>query len=340
MQRNFNTFDLPEDISPEQVIPTEDGLKIIWSHDSHMSFYTWDFLEPYIKQGRPDDEVIPLTYFGAGGYPDSTIEYSEFRKDVTRAVGLLTNKIWHGGYASVVGVPTDSAKPTEDLLRTISLIRPTHYGEFYDFIPDQALADTAYSNVALGAHTDCTYFSEPPGIQTFHLLSHTGGDGGLSLLVDGFHAAAKLKEEDPDSYDILTRFPIHSHASGNKGIAIAPDQPYPVIQHIQRKAVPHRIRWNPDDRGVIPLGCKTSEMEWYKAARKWNEILKRKDMEYWFQLEPGRVLLFNNWRVLHGRSAFTGLRRMCGAYFFHDDFVSKWRNTNYPRNEVLRRVNG
>jgi len=25
-------------------------------------------------------------------------------------------------------------------------------------------------------------------------------------------------------------------------------------------------------------------------------------------------LVFDNWRVLHGRSAFTGHRRMCGAY--------------------------
>lgn len=26
------------------------------------------------------------------------------------------------------------------------------------------------------------------------------------------------------------------------------------------------------------------------------------------------VVVFDNWRVLHGRSAFEGLRRICGAY--------------------------
>jgi hypothetical protein len=37
------------------------------------------------------------------------------------------------------------------LLTKIAFIRETHYGGFYDFIPDLALADTAYTNIALAA---------------------------------------------------------------------------------------------------------------------------------------------------------------------------------------------
>lgn len=48
-------------------------------------------------------------------------------------------------------MPTESAKPTEDLLEEIGPIRVTHYGGFYDFIPNLALADTAYTNLALPA---------------------------------------------------------------------------------------------------------------------------------------------------------------------------------------------
>lgn len=28
----------------------------------------------------------------------------------------------------------------------------------------------------------------------------------------------------------------------------------------------------------------------YEAIRRWDEILRRKDSEYWFQLVPGRAL--------------------------------------------------
>lgn len=74
----------------------------------------------------------------------------------------------------------------------------------------------------------------------------------------------------------------------------------------------------------------------YEAMRKWNAILTRRDIEYRSQLKPGKTLVFDNWRVLHGRSAFTGERRVCGAYVNRDDFRSKFLMTNATREEVLR----
>lgn len=183
---------------------------------------------------------------------------------------------------------------TEALLQKIGPIRNTHYGGFYDFIPDLALADTAYTNLALPAHTDTTYFSEPAGLQAFHLLSHhappnaaesTDPLGGQSLLVDGFKIAQILKREAPDLYYELQSIGVTWHASGNKGIAIVPDSNYPVLE--VKNGQLHRVRWNNDDRGVVEL---RSAKKWYQAAAKWNEILRRKENEYWFQLEPGRVV--------------------------------------------------
>jgi trimethyllysine dioxygenase len=181
------------------------------------------------------------------------------------------------------------------VLEKIGPIRTTHYGGFYDFIPDLALADTAYTNLALPAHTDTTYFSEPAGLQAFHLLSHTPPPnasqsgkqplGGKSLLVDGFNAAQELKEQHPESYKILRDSKIPWHASGNKGIAIVPDRTYPVIEEDESTLA--RIRWNNDDRGVVP---PENAQAWYDAAAKWNAILKKKENEFWFQLKPGRVV--------------------------------------------------
>jgi trimethyllysine dioxygenase len=212
------------------------------------------------------------------------------------------------------------------------------------------MKDTAYTSLALAAHTDTTYFTDPAGLQMFHLLSHTDGLGGESLLVDGWHAAEILRKESPHSFECLSQVPIPWHASGNEGITITPAIPFPVInceaggseKHLELDV--RQIRWNNDDRGTVPLNThrshknSVSEEEWYAAARKWNEILHREEMQYWSQLEPGRPLIFDNWRVLHGRSAFTGKRRMCGGYINHDDFISRWRNTNFSRDEVMRMI--
>lgn len=197
------------------------------------------------------------------------------------------------GFCFVINSPK-TPEATEKLLESIGPIRNTHYGGFYDFIPDLAVADTAYTNLALPAHTDTTYFTEPAGIQAFHLLSHTPPPntpvedvlGGQSLLVDGFYAAHRLRKESPEDYNVLRKVRIPWHASGNEGVAIAPDSAYPVIEASPKQL--YRIRWNNDDRGVVPLNVDVDE--WYQAARRWDNILRRKHNEYWFQLVPGRVL--------------------------------------------------
>ena len=114
--------------------------------------------------------------------------------------------------------------------------------------------------------------------------------GGKSLLVDGFHAANILRREDPGAFDILTKVKIPWHASGNQGITISPDKKYPVLELDEATGEVHRVRWNNDDRGVVPFHEGISPTEWYDAARTWYSILTRPDVEYWMQLKPGQPI--------------------------------------------------
>jgi trimethyllysine dioxygenase len=189
--------------------------------------------------------------------------------------------------------------------------------------------------MALEAHTDTTYFSEPAGLQAFHLLSHTDGSGGASLLVDGFKVAKELQESDREAYEILSTVNIHSHASGNEGISIQPYRGFPVLEHDPATGDLLRVRWNNSDRASIELPIEEVET-WYDAARKFNALLIKTENEYWEQLVPGRVLIFDNWRVLHGRSAFTGKRRICGGYLNRDDWISTYKMGRAGREEVLK----
>ncbi|MCJ1312659.1 hypothetical protein MMC25_006335 [Agyrium rufum] len=187
---------------------------------------------------------------------------------------------------------------TQALLERIAFIRHTHYGGFYDFTSDLSSKDTAYTSLALPAHTDTTYFTDPCGLQAFHLLSHTEGKGGASLLVDGFRAAALLKEEAPTAYEILSTVPVPTHASGNEGISIQPAEGFPVLNH-DAKGVLMQVRWNNDDRAAFRPEQILYVRDWYMAARQWSEILKRSMSEYWAQLKPGTPLSeFHNLRQI------------------------------------------
>lgn len=264
------------------------------------------------------------------------------------------------GFCFVDAVPVDPEK-TKELLERIAFVRITHYGGFYDFTSDLTMRDTAYTSLALPAHTDNTYFTDPSGLQAFHLLSHTPAAarpsskgaarepargsssparvtsdsdsgagagaydpslGGKSLLVDGFACAAQLRELDPHAYRVLAETPVLWHASGNEGITITPARGrFPVLnlgpspaglgpegpegpESLGTKGLGElvQVRWNNDDRATMPLVAGSEEgsgngqgqgrgiEEWYEAARLWNDIVKKKENEYWEGLRPGRLV--------------------------------------------------
>jgi trimethyllysine dioxygenase len=99
---------------------------------------------------------------------------------------------------------------------------------------------------------------------------------------------------------------------------------FPVFEHDDATGLLLRVRWNSSDRASVELPVEDVGV-WYDAARKFDALLKKKGNEYWEQLVPGRMLIFDNWRVLHGRSEFTGKRRICGGYVNRDDWISRYK---------------
>ncbi|KAG0142828.1 hypothetical protein CROQUDRAFT_49717 [Cronartium quercuum f. sp. fusiforme G11] len=335
-QRLLDSFQIPLDISPTDVQATRDGLTIQWP-DGHRTLVPFTFLKKHSHDSPLGD--TQGTCGSERTFWDRSIEASMpavrfealFQKGETgdRAVLEWLRNINRFGFCLVDGVPLEPAM-TEKLLCRIAFIRETHYGAFWDFTANMEHGDTAYTNLPLGAHTDTTYFSDPAGLQLFHLLSpaesHTGG---RSLLVDGFAAASRLKESQPWAYETLARVPIDTHASGGDGVAFRPLLPTPVLSHHPRSGELLIVRWNPDDRR--PLKAKNGDeiQRWYSAAREWEKIIRSPEMELWTQMKMGQALIFDNQRVLHGRSGFTGSRRICGGYINGDDYRSRLRSLEH-----------
>ncbi|SPC67398.1 related to trimethyllysine hydroxylase [Ustilago sp. UG-2017b] len=353
---------------------------------SHPSLYPWRWLmrnsySPVLSDpvtASNDDtgfKAIEKVLWGKGiGSAPPTVKFDQVMQSEEGVLKWVT-KIAQYGFAFVSGVPP-TPTDTEALIRRIAFIRETHYGAFWDFTSDLAHGDTAYTDLALQAHTDTTYFTDPAGLQMFHLLSHTasktasakgsssnsssssnnpsssfsstssstaskGPSGGESLLVDGFLAAAVLKDVHPEAYETLSRVRIRTHSAGDENTMIRPllDGGYPILQHDEATGELVSVRYNNDDRSVLRV--EADEVEpFYDALRKWNEILTNPEGEYWVRLKPGMALIFDNHRVLHGRSAFVGNRRLCGAYVNHDDYRSRLAvlRAQFAENRSIRGV--
>ncbi|KAI5805553.1 hypothetical protein DFH27DRAFT_551694 [Peziza echinospora] len=339
-QRLVDTFSIPKDIQASEVEPQEKGLKITWKNDKHESYFSFEWLHLHSYSPRLQRYLSPRFKLWGSEIEKAPpeVEYEEVMAS-DAGVAKWTSKIYTYGFCYVNGVPV-TAEDTKKLVERIAHIRETHYGGFWDFTADLSKKDTAYTNIALAAHTDTTYFSEPAGLQLFHLLHHTDGAGGQSLLVDGFKAARVLRDTKPEAYRVLSNVRIPAHASGNLDVSVKPYAPFPVFNHHPVNGELIQVRWNNDDRATMDRWDDAAvEVEaFYEACREWNEVLRRREGEYWEQLVPGRALIFDNWRVLHGRSSFSGSRRLCGAYVSRDDFMSRFLVTNATREQVLKAV--
>lgn len=124
-------------------------------------------------------------------------------------------------------------------------------------------------------------------MQIFHLLEHTGGTGGTSLLVDGFYAASILRDLRPDAYDLLSTVPIPSHAAGESGILYR--AAHTPLEHDAAGNL-RAVRWNNDDRSALRNVPYADVPRLYEAMRTWNNLITSQDSEYWVQLSPGTVI--------------------------------------------------
>ena len=64
-------------------------------------------------------------------------------------------------------------------------------------------------------------------------------------------------------------------------------------------------------------------IKYYRAIKRFAEIIENNENEFWYQLKNGELLFFDNFRILHGRSQFVGERKLLTAYIPHDDWLSK-----------------
>lgn len=289
-QRLIETFqDIPADISTTSIKEVDNEFKVVWS-DGHESSYAkaWLGNPTGLLQtfARRQGWVKPVLWTGESIKDDPPTV--DFEQAMSTESGLLDwlEKIRQYGFCYISNTPV-SPEATEKLLERIAFIRNTHYGGFWDFTSDLSKGDTAYTQLGIGLHTDNTYFSDPCGLQLFHLLSHTDGEGGTSGLADGFAAARELAKRDFKAYKLLSNVRVYSHASGNEDGSIQPWRSYPTLVHDPDSDALVQVRWNTTDRAKIDMKPRHLD-DWYDAARKWSNILQ--EFQYWEQLKPGTAL--------------------------------------------------
>lgn len=320
LQRQVDTFAIPVDIAPANLKISDGGraLRIDWQHDGSTSLLPAAFLWRIAQDdGRDIAPRRRLWDRAAMGEALPTMTHADI---MSGSEGLLRwlSMVQEYGFALASGMPP-TIEATKELVTRIGYVRETIFGGMWDFTANLAFKDTAYTSAAIGPHTDGTYSIDSPGFQLFHCLKFDGS-GGESTLVDGFKVAEHIRRSDPLAFEVLSTVRIPAHYLGD-GVHLRAEHPVIGLDHHGDFL---QIAYNNYDRA--PFRLPTPRMNaFYRALKLFNRLINDPANEITMRLAPGTALLFDNWRTLHGRRAYQGFRRLCGAYLNKEDFDSELR---------------
>ena len=201
-------------------------------------------------------------------------------------------------------------------------VRTTNFGKHFDVVSKPKANDLAYTSLGIKAHTDNPYRKPMPGIQILHCIANEA-KGGDSSLVDGYAVAEYLKKEEPEMYEVLTttdvlfKFVDKDIILENYGKLIELDDSGNYLQS--------RFSGRLD---YVPYLEPKKLESFYTARKKLYYLYESEEFELNFRLESGMLMMFDNIRVLHGRTEYdvnTGFRHLQGCYIDHDSTEGKLR---------------
>ena len=225
------------------------------------------------------------------------------------------------GFVIFEGVPSEPGM----VLRVgakFGFTRETNFGALFDVRSTPDANDLAYTSRALDPHTDNPYRAPVPGIQLLHCLVNETS-GGLSTLVDGFAVAQSLRDQQPQAFGILTSTPVRF-----KFIDVDAELTASAPQiELDVSGALRAIHFSPR-LDYVPLLEREALEAYYGARRLFDHRLRAPDFEIRFLLRSGDLVMFDNCRLLHGRTGFDpaeGSRHLQGCYIDMDGPRSLYR---------------
>ena len=204
-----------------------------------------------------------------------------------------------------------------------------------------AMDPPAYGRSFFGAHTDASYYTVPKKILAFQVVEYSAPEGDTdNFFVDGFRVVEDLRKEDPEAFALLTSVPLRQSRRRMGLYDIQPpevvrkhlwdaclDTP-PIVMSPDGKTLERlQTRWT--KHAGVPLEAGDDELmtKYYKAYSTLQMKLDDSKYHQCVVMEPGVMVVFDNHRLVHGRSSIhsSTYRKMNGAFIAPEIWESRWR---------------
>lgn len=315
-QRLFNPHELPEDLSVCSA-SLEDGLLHVRYSDGFRDSYSLAALEIVLQ---PQGDLPPLRSWTAAEGVGQLFDWHRLKDSEAETLACLRAFLTYG-FAILENTPTQQ-ESILTVAQHFGQVRDTNFGRYFEVYSRPASNDLAYRPVPLAPHTDNPYRNPVPGIQILHCLANET-TGGHSTLVDGFRVCERLQEEDPEGLRLLKEVEVGFHFCD--GEAHLRDR-HPMVE-TDARGRPTGIHYSPR-LDETPLLDEAQLRAFHRARQRLGRLLSDPAYEIRFLLKEGQLMMFDNNRVLHGRTAYDpdeGLRHLQGCYIDRDGPESLYR---------------
>ncbi|XP_019332352.1 gamma-butyrobetaine dioxygenase isoform X2 [Alligator mississippiensis] len=328
--RKLPLEDLDVEIGVKDITLTDrKKVYIIWPNE-HTSEFEAEWLKKrcFSEQARAkmrEELFVPEhEYWGSDlQFPEMSFE-DVLSSDESAYTWLSTLK--KVGIVMLTGAATRQGELVK-LGKRIGFLRLTFYGPTWQVQDKMDANNVAYTTGKLNFHTDYPVLQHPPGVQFLHCIKQTTA-GGESEVVDGFHVSRKLKQQNPQAFQILSSTLVDFTDVGVDYCDFSMQSKQKIIQ-INDRGEMDRINYNNATRDTVFDISAEKVQPFYAALKEFVNLLNSTEHKVTYKMKPGDIVTFDNWRVLHGRGSYQSekeiARHLEGAYADWDVIMSRLR---------------
>ncbi|XP_032212882.1 gamma-butyrobetaine dioxygenase [Mustela erminea] len=302
---------------------------ITWPNE-HYSEFEADWLKKrcFSQQAREKlqrELFLPECQYWGAELQLPTLDFEDVLKNDEHACKWLSTlkKI---GIVRLTGA-SDKRGQVLKLGKRIGFLYLTFYGHTWQVQDKIDANNVAYTTGKLSFHTDYPALHHPPGVQFLHCIKQTV-TGGDSEIVDGFNVCRKLREKNPRAFQILSSTFVDFTDIGVDYCDFSVQSKHKIIE-LDDKGQVVRINFNNATRDTVFDAPVERVQPFYAALKEFVDLMNCKESKFTFKMNPGDVITFDNWRLLHGRRSYEAgteiSRHLEGAYADWDVVMSRLR---------------
>ena len=185
------------------------------------------------------------------------------------------------------------------LCERLGYVREVAFGRVREIRSDPAKhQNVGFSSDEINPHADAANYLTPYQVQFLHCVVNDAR-GGDSRIVDARTLAERFRVEQPEHFDTLSRVPV-SYRINYAAHDLRADAP--VIELDKRGRIV-MIRFSNQQRRALSVAHE-DVVPFFDAYRAFSELVNARANQFHFRFTPGDVLMFDNYRLLHGRTSF------------------------------------